>query len=325
MLTARGEMIAEEVVEQDIERSFRRIQEAIDDPTGRLKLYLNSMSFPKVDYSIERIKTLEQLFCERNPLLSTLPVSICQLSNLRVMDLNHCALTHLPEDLSRLRHLERLDLSHNLLSRLIWDVSGWVASLRMLNICHNRLEYVSPSCMHLFLALKKKHQEAASVQLHAEQALSLFPNEHMFQPKATAHIQSAQEEQFILGNMLPDCVESCTVCGETVVVGRPRVYIHFWAWVPASCSASTSHPDEASTSDGGASSAPATRSQPTSVQELPVAAPSTSGTERFRSQYRIPVFYPLCTKIDCHLRLHKVVSMSGMYAEAGVEQCIRLP
>lgn len=321
MMTARGEVIAEEVVQQDIDRSLRRIQEAIDDPSGRLKLYLNNLSFPQVDYSIERIKSLEQLFCNHNPLLSTLPFSVCQLSHLRVVDLNHCALTHLPEDLSRLRSLERLDLSHNLLTRLVWDVSGWVDSLKYLNVGNNRLEYFSPSCMELFLALRRKQQANEKVQLSTEQALTLFPNPCLFKPNATSHMSSVQEEQHLLGAMLPDGVENCANCGAMVIVGQPRVYVHFWVWLSGEAQQRL-HEGGETTSDGG-SSVP-TRSLPTSVEERHVApadrATANPQAHHHGLQSRIPIFYALCTKVECHMQLHKHVSMSDFYTEAGAPQ-----
>lgn len=323
MITARGEVIAEEVVEQDIARSYRRIQEAIDDATGRLKLYLNNLSFPEIDYSIERVKSLEQLFCNQNPLLATLPMSICQLSNLKVMDLNHCALKQLPEDMSCLRHLERLDLSHNLLTRLIWNVEGWVSTLTYLNVSHNKIEYFSPSCMELFLSLKRRQQANEKVQLLTEDALTLYPNPHLFKPQATAHMRSVQEEQHLLGNMLPEGVESCTVCRSVVTVGQPRVYVHFWVWLSAADERSRKHDGEGGTSDG-ASSVPAVRSMPTSVEEMHVMPPNgrtqNGATQHHGLHSRIPVFYPLCTQVECHMKLNKHVSMSSFYTEANLQR-----
>jgi hypothetical protein len=323
MITARGEVVAEEVVQQDIDRSLRRIQEAIDDPTGRLKLYLNNLSFPHIDFSIERIKSLEQLFCNHNPLLSTLPYSVCQLPNLRVVDLHSCALSHLPEDMSRLRNLERLDLSHNLLSRLVWDVSGWVKTLKYLNVGNNRIEYFSPSCMELFLALRKKQQANEKVQLSTEQALTLFPNPCLFKPKATSHMRSVQEEQHLLGAMLPSGVESCANCGEVVTVGQPRVYVHFWVWLSAN-DHQRRHEGGETVSDGG-SSVP-TRSLPTSVEErhvVPVTSEASHHQPHHGLQSRIPIFYALCTNVECHMQLHKHVSMSDFYTEAGVQRQLR--
>lgn len=311
MLTAYGDVIAHEVVEQDMERASRRIEEAINDPSGRLRVYLNNMSFPAVDHDIERVRLLQQLHCNHNRLLTTLPSSIGRLAHLRVINLSNCAIHRLPEELSDLRCLEEVDVSHNLLPKFVYDVSGWTQSLRRLNLSHNPIAYFSPSCVELFLSLRHKQSQCERVQLHTEESLVIWPNTAMFKPSMTSHMSSSKEEQRLLGSMLPDHIETCFVCETVVMVGKPTVYVHFWVW-PGSNPTHVMSDETAS----ALSSLPVSKVVSVESRALDGAAgiaPSRLTPHRHcGDQGRIPLLYPLCHNVECQMQLSKSLAIKDL-------------
>lgn len=250
-----------------------RLVDALNDPTGRRKLFLNDISFDTMEDDVSRLTHLEQLYCHHNSLLKSLPVVLYKLApTLRVLDARNCNLESLPEELSLLVNLQVLNVSNNRLNRFVWECSGWVPSLQYLGLHGNPLKYVSPSFMKLVNHLEGLYRESAKVMLHPPVTIELdTEGSTFFTPKETATL-SHTEEQRVLGEMLPLSIENCTVCGALVTVGLPRVFVEFSHWVPL-------------------------------VKQR--------GEEEQRGQppllLRLPVFHPHCGSIDCHNKIQHTV------------------
>jgi len=163
-------------LQYEVRRMHQRVADAVADPTGRIKLFLNRISAPDLSDDIRKLTCLQALHCDHNPLLTRLPQSVLTLSpTLRVLNLSHCSLDALPEALNDFVHLTDLDVSHNQLRSFVWDCSGLLANLRNLNVAHNPIRAVSPSTVDLMHAVRAKEIRLKEVSLASPQLLHLVP------------------------------------------------------------------------------------------------------------------------------------------------------
>ena len=109
-------------------RLQERIQEALDAPEGRLRLYINNMRCGgSLTDDVCRIKTLRELYCHDNVRLERLPASLHHLgATLQVIDASRCNLVEVPEGLSQLRFLKHLSLAGNKLKTFVWDCTPFI-------------------------------------------------------------------------------------------------------------------------------------------------------------------------------------------------------
>lgn len=203
----------------DNKRILDRIEAAIADPTGRLRLLIdgtNATSIPGFELTCLR-NTLRELTCAHSPLLRQLPMEIGHLYNtLRTLDCSHCALTSLPEEISLLHRLEVLNCSHNQLTTFVWRCEA-LKSLRNVNLSHNRLRYMSPTAAELLLSASS----TVDVDLRENEA---------------SMRQTAADDDHTQRALLPVDVERCEVCNVQQVVLPPRVFVRFVRWQPRSSS-----------------------------------------------------------------------------------------
>lgn len=283
-------------MEEEEQRARQRLVDALNDPTGRKKLFLNDISFRTMDDDVSRLTHLEQLYCHHNPLLTTLPAVLYKLSStLKILDASHCQLQSLPEELSLLTKLEVLNVSHNQLRRFVWECEGWVPSLQYLGLQGNPLEMVSPSFLKLVAHLERRYRAMSEVMLHPPITLELEMKHHQFFTPRVTERMSHLEEQRLLGEMLPSSIETCSVCGTLVTVGLPKVFVEFTMWSPLCCGAA----------GGGGGGDSANGDEPH----------LTAGTAAAPPVIRLPVFHPHCGSVDCHNEIQKAVLRQRKQAE----------
>lgn len=300
----------EDLIAEDTRRMRSRIEDAVNDAAGRIRLFLNDMRFREIDLEVTRIRSLEQLYAQNNPVLRSLPPVLSPyLPNLRTIDISHCAIESLPEDLGELSHLEVLNVSHNQLTRLVWDVTRWTSSMRSLDISNNRIRFLSPSCVQLFRSLLCRYETNARVQLHAEPTLMIWPATELITPLQGSSA-SATEQQRQLTDMLPDHVEHCSNCGSQVAVGKPRVYVRFWTMNPGR-DVERVGGDAATDVNERATSATRTTSTSSTPETVPLITGASRQCDRV-PQKRIPVVYPLCLSDACHLETHRKILLEGL-------------
>ena len=118
--------LAREAAEED-ERLARRVEEALRDPTGRLRLHVNNLLCTSLGQRISRLRTLRELYCHDNPRLRSLPPTLWHLGGaLTCLHASRCRLESVPEELCQLRNLKRLSLAGNRLKTFVWDCGPWV-------------------------------------------------------------------------------------------------------------------------------------------------------------------------------------------------------
>jgi hypothetical protein len=293
----------------DVQRMRMRILDAVNDPSGRKKLFLNGLSCPSFDDTIGRIIGLEQLFAYHCPLLRSIPASFASLrDSMRVIDLHGCHLESLPEDLSDFIHLEFLDVSHNVLTSFVWDVSKW-RQLKFLNCAFNRLRYFSPTFSGVLSRLKAIEASAKRVQLFPQPSWVFLPNDHFFTPteRLSQPTMSPKDEQEALRQLLPPSVERCTVCERLLHYSPlvPVVYVQFVVWAqfdPDAFQANRTREiqERAAAQEGegavvGLKGELDTPSEPSKMSE---------GVTDERRR-RVPLLHSLCDSVECHKRLHQ--------------------
>jgi hypothetical protein len=105
----------------------------------RLKLGAGLRALPGDE--LAKLGELQQLILSGNASLASLPGQVTSLKNLRVLELEGCALTCLPEGLSALPGLESINVSNNVLCTLSPALDG-CAFLASLNASGNKLTTV---------------------------------------------------------------------------------------------------------------------------------------------------------------------------------------
>lgn len=109
-------------------RLQERIDEALQAPGGRLRLYVNNMRCGKsLTDDVCRIRGLRELYCQDNVRLERLPMSLHHLgATLQVIDASRCNLREVPEGLAQLRCLKHLSLAGNKLRTFVWDCTPFI-------------------------------------------------------------------------------------------------------------------------------------------------------------------------------------------------------
>lgn len=262
--------------EEDIDRMDRRVQDAVSDGSGRLKLYINNSAAARVHDDVGRVEGLRELYCYNSPKLTSLPLSLTKLcATLQLLDASNCALESIPEDLNGLCNLRHLNLANNNLTAFLWDCSPLIGSLETLNLESNRLTYFSHSYISLFAALQRKEEKAGSCMLHPPQSTLidanpfLGPTDHLLKERPDAPAATGSNS-YDLSDRLPHFVENCCVCGKMVIVGRPHVFVRFGT----------------------------VRSVPKRRKEKEAA---NSDDERIT--VRVPFFFPFCGAVECSNKL----------------------
>jgi len=100
----------------------------------KLKLGPEFKALPGSD--LARLTELQQLILSGNPALAELPAQVTSLRNLRVLEIEGCALRALPDGLGNLAALETINVANNALTRL--DLEG-CSFLACLNAAGNKL------------------------------------------------------------------------------------------------------------------------------------------------------------------------------------------
>jgi hypothetical protein len=139
--------------DDDNQRIVDRVQAAVDDHTGRLKLFLDHTGATEIPGTLmSRLRrTLVELHCNNSAKLTALPLELGHFAKtLQIIDCSRCALTSLPEEMSQLRALHTLRAAHNRLTTFLWDCHG-LKGLKHLDISHNDITYFSPSAAAVFL------------------------------------------------------------------------------------------------------------------------------------------------------------------------------
>jgi hypothetical protein len=102
--------------DDDNTRVLQRVEAAVADPSGRLRLLLdntNATSLPGFELAQLR-GTLRELDCSNSPRLASLPMEIGHcFRTLTALNCSRCALTALPDEVGLLAHLAHLDCSYN--------------------------------------------------------------------------------------------------------------------------------------------------------------------------------------------------------------------
>jgi hypothetical protein len=200
--------------DDDNTRVLQRVEAAVADPSGRLRLLLdntNATSLPGFELAQLR-GTLRELDCSNSPRLASLPMEIGHcFRTLTALNCSRCALTALPDEVGLLAHLAHLDCSYNRLETFVWDCRA-LARLTKVVLSHNRLKCLSPS--------------AAEALLLTCTAVDLSGNDET--------LREIMDKQIDPAALLPPHVSACSVCGKESAGGAPpKVYVQFLPWRPA--------------------------------------------------------------------------------------------
>jgi hypothetical protein len=219
--------VEESVAEE--ERVRERVADALNDPTGRFKLFLENMQAPSLPDDIGRIASLRELYISNCPKLTQLPTSIAKLcDSLQIIDAENCGLTSLPEEFKYLHSLKKLNLKGNALTEFLWDPVRW-KNLESLNLSGNRIRALSHLTLPMIQNLLRMEKRAKETQLHAKRVIFLEGNAFLtptdYPPSQWSLTTFPQSNP--LADLLPPSVDSCVICGETIMVGNPMVYLHF--------------------------------------------------------------------------------------------------
>jgi hypothetical protein len=211
--------------EEDNLRIEQRVDAAVDDPTGRVKVYLNGTNCTMLPRSIGRLRgSVRELYCDGNPLLRSLPIEICLLSaSLTHLDCSNCALTFIPEEFSRLAQLRVLRASRNALRSFMWDCAG-MTCLEELDLSHNQIAYLSPSAA-AFCAQVTHHAGSGSAPEAARLASRHFVDLTGNQP---SFVSPSTKRSELLQHIPASVAGDCAICGKQVASGRvPHVCAQF--------------------------------------------------------------------------------------------------
>lgn len=202
-----------DVTADDNKRVLQRIEAAIADTSGRLRLLIDGThcsSIPGFELA-ELRRTLRELDCSNSPYLTHLPMEIGHLHNtLRQLDCSSCALTSLPDEISLLHQLEVLNCSKNQLETFVWNCDA-LKQLKTVDLSHNRIRFLSPSAAQRLLSSSSKVK------------LSLEGNDATLRQTA----KDSEDEQ---RSLLPVSIDRCVVCDEVQAKLPPRVFIQFIKW-----------------------------------------------------------------------------------------------
>jgi hypothetical protein len=203
-------------VEYDNNRVLQRVEAAVADPTGRLRLLLDSTNADSLPgFEIAQLRgTLREIDCSRSPNLTRLPMEIGHLHRtLTALDCSHCSIASLPDEVSLLTSLRTLDCSHNLIQCLPWDC-GALVQLERVNVSHNRLRFFSPSAAQQLLQNPK-----ATCDLRGNDAT------------LKAIVAAGSSAAASHGHLLPPHVDACSVCDKQDPRGTvAEVYVQFLRW-----------------------------------------------------------------------------------------------
>ncbi|MGB8510176.1 MAG: COR domain-containing protein [Pyrinomonadaceae bacterium] len=137
------------------------IEEALKDRAGALSL--DSLGLTTLPESITQLSQLKLLSLSDNR-LTTLPESITQLSQLQLLYLNNNQLTTLPESIGQLSQLQSLFLNNNQLTTLPESI-GQLSQLQTLYLDNNQLTTLPESLKNL--------KQLDELYLHGNKALGL--------------------------------------------------------------------------------------------------------------------------------------------------------
>ena len=258
--------------QEEWDRVHSRVTDAVEDPTGRLKLFLENSNTPYIPDEVGRITTLRELYMDSCRKVRYLPITISKLCDtLQIIDASNCSIVEIPEEFAFLHSLKRLNLRNNQLESFLWDPRK-MTSLEQLDISHNKIQYLSYLTRELLERLMDIERKAAATKLHAERALAVEDN-HWLGPTSFPSNEwelSSVPRQSPLSEMLPPHVEHCLVCGDLVQVGRPLVFVKF--------------------------------------QEVMVKLPKPSQMANRPNPVRVPFFFPYCPSGDCCMELHRIIA-----------------
>jgi len=88
--------------------------------------------------SIADMSNLQKLTVSGNK-LTTVPHSIGKLSKLTLLDIKSNEIAELPIEMGKLLELKKIDCSHNMLTELPWEMGSLQQNLSVLEIGHNPL------------------------------------------------------------------------------------------------------------------------------------------------------------------------------------------
>ncbi len=200
-------------IRDDNYRVLMRMQAAIEDKTGRLRLLIdgtNADCIPGFELASLR-HTLREINCSNSPRLTQLPMELGHLhETLRTLDCSGCALTSLPAEISLLHQLETLNCSNNKLTTFVWNASA-LKKLAHLDLSFNMMSHMSPSSAQLLFGASSRVQ----VNLEGNDATL----------RETAKLTELEQR-----SLLPVEVNACVVCDEVQARLPPKVFVQFARW-----------------------------------------------------------------------------------------------
>jgi Leucine-rich repeat (LRR) protein len=277
--------------DEDNLRILRRVEAAVGDPTGRLRLLVDSTNATSLPgFEIAQLRgTLRELDCSNSPYLRSLPMEIGHLyRTLTTLHCRNCVISALPDEVGLLTHLTELDCSGNRLDTFLWDCRA-LLSLRRVDLSRNRLRFLSPS--------------AAQTLLLKDVDTNLTGNEATLRAIAANGTVAAAD-------VLPPNVNNCSVCADEGRGGGAvaHVYVQFLPWHRSAHQSGLGY-SGASTPTAGAGAA--------GFGYGGTTPGSSHGSGGGGGGVRVPVVHPCCSP-ECATAVYRWQSLVHQPSPSGV-------